>query len=138
MNIVNKLTLRYLQQNRRRTLVTIIGVMISVAMVTAVATLFFSFQELMKKQAIDNNGLWHVRYHDVTRDQLEVIEKDEKTRDVVLTESLGYAALPGSQNAYRPYLYVEAYNSLGFSNFQSSSSKAAYPFIPMRLSFPMK
>lgn len=43
MNIVNKLTIRHLKQNKRRTLVTIIGVIISVAMVTAVATLGFSF-----------------------------------------------------------------------------------------------
>lgn len=41
MNIVNKLTIRHLKQNKRRTLVTIIGVIISVAMVTAVATLGF-------------------------------------------------------------------------------------------------
>ncbi|EJW15195.1 hypothetical protein PAV_9c01180 [Paenibacillus alvei DSM 29] len=43
MNIVNTLTIRHLMQNKRRTLVTIIGVIISVAMVTAVATLGFSF-----------------------------------------------------------------------------------------------
>lgn len=41
MNIVHTLTIRHLQQNKRRTLVTIIGVIISVAMVTAVATLVF-------------------------------------------------------------------------------------------------
>lgn len=43
MNIVNKLTIRHLKQNKRRTLVTMIGVIISVAMVAAVATLGVSF-----------------------------------------------------------------------------------------------
>ena len=38
MNIVNKLTLRQLLLNKKRTLVTIIGVIISVAMITAVAS----------------------------------------------------------------------------------------------------
>lgn len=130
MNIVNRLTLRNLQRNRRRTFVTLIGVTISVAMVTAVATLFFSFQELMKKQAIANYGSWHVRYHDVSRDQLAAIEKDEKTRDVMLTERLGYAALPESRNAYKPYAYIEAYNSRGFSNFPIVLKEGRFPRHP--------
>ena len=67
MNIVNKLTVRHLKQNKRRTLVTIIGVIISVAMVTAVATLGVSFMDLMKRQTIANNGEWHVLYKDVNQ-----------------------------------------------------------------------
>ena len=42
MNIVNKLTVRQLKENKKRTMVTVIGVIISVAMITAVATLGLS------------------------------------------------------------------------------------------------
>lgn len=49
MNIMNKLTLRNLKENKRRTLVTIIGVIISVSMLTAVATLGVSFIDLLKE-----------------------------------------------------------------------------------------
>ena len=35
MNIINKLTLRHLKENKKRTVVTIIGIIISVAMITA-------------------------------------------------------------------------------------------------------
>jgi len=41
MNIVNKVTIRHLKENKRRTLVTIIGVIISVAMITASQPLVF-------------------------------------------------------------------------------------------------
>lgn len=41
MNIVNTLTIRHLKQNKRRTLLTIFGVIISVSMMTAVITLIF-------------------------------------------------------------------------------------------------
>ena len=60
MNIISKLTLRHLKENKRRTLVTIIGVIISVAMITAVATLGVSFLDLMIRQQISRNGEWHV------------------------------------------------------------------------------
>ena len=36
MNIVNKLTLRHLKTNKGRTIVTILGITVSVAMITAV------------------------------------------------------------------------------------------------------
>ena len=52
MNIVNKLTLRQLLLNKRRTLVTIIGTIISVAMITAVASLGVSFMDMMQRQVI--------------------------------------------------------------------------------------
>ena len=80
MNIINKVTLRHLKENKRRTLVTIIGVIISVAMITAVATLGVSFLDLMKSQNIATNGEWHVQYKDVTPDQIEAIEKDSETK----------------------------------------------------------
>lgn len=56
MNIVNTLTIRHLKQNKRRTLVTIFGVIISVSMMTAVITLVFSFADLMIRQTITDTG----------------------------------------------------------------------------------
>jgi putative ABC transport system permease protein len=106
-----------LKQNRRRTLVTIIGVIISVAMVTAVATLGFSFMELMKKQSISTNGEWHVQYGDVTKAQLETIQKDDATKTLVISSNLGYAPLEGGQNENKPYWYIKAYNAAGFKQF---------------------
>ena len=60
MNIVNNLTLRQLLLNKRRTLVTIIGVIISVAMITAVASLGISFMDMLRRQVISDGGEWHV------------------------------------------------------------------------------
>lgn len=43
MNIINRLTIRQLKLNRKRTTVTLLGSIISVAMITAVCTLGISF-----------------------------------------------------------------------------------------------
>lgn len=102
MNIVNRLTLRHLKQNKRRTLVTIIGVIISVAMVTAVATLGFSFMELMRKQSISTNGEWHVQYRNVTKAQLKAIEADDATKTLVISNDRGYAPLEGDRMRTSP------------------------------------
>ncbi|PKR86331.1 ABC transporter permease [Heyndrickxia camelliae] len=127
MNIVNKLTLRHMRLNKRRTLVTIIGVIISVAMITAVATLFVSFMDLMKRQEIADNGEWHVLYKDVNKKQLEAIEKDDATKKVVLTRDEGYAPLKGGQNKSKPYLFIKQYSAQGFKQFPIELEKGRLP-----------
>ncbi|AYA74474.1 ABC transporter permease [Bacillus sp. Y1] len=127
MNIVNKLTIRHLKKNKRRTLVTIIGVIISVAMVTAVTTLGASFLDLLKRQAISMDGEWHVVYKDVNKEQIEAIQDDEETKKLVLSSDLGYAPLEGSQNEYKPYLFVKAFSSEGFKQFPVTLSEGRLP-----------
>lgn len=116
MNIINKVTLRHLKENKRRTLVTIIGVIISVAMITAVAALSVSFLDLVIREDIAKNGEWHVQYEDVTVEQLKAIEKDSETKKLILSSD-GYAALAESNNAYKPYVYFKNYNKIGMEQF---------------------
>ncbi|PCL93268.1 ABC transporter permease [Paenibacillus lautus] len=127
MNIVYKLAIRNIKQNKRRTLVTIIGVIISVAMVTAVATLVFSFSDLMIRQTIADSGEWHVQYQDVTKEQLAAIQADEATKTVAITRDLGFAPLEGGQNPNKPYLFIKEYDAQGFTQFQVELSKGRLP-----------
>ncbi|OEH91053.1 ABC transporter permease [Bacillus solimangrovi] len=114
MNIVNKLTIRHLKENKRRTLVTILGIIISVAMVTAVATLATSFMDVAQRNQIADYGEWHVRYNDVNQEQLEAIKEDEETKSVILSNDVGFAQFEESKNKHRPYFFVKAFNKEGF------------------------
>jgi len=127
MNIVNTLTIRHLKQNKRRTLVTIIGVIISVAMVTGVATLVFSFADVLIRKAIAETGEWHVQYQDVTKEQLAAIKGDDATKTVAITRELGFAPLEGGQTPNKPYLFIKEYNAVGFAQFQVELSKGRLP-----------
>ena len=44
MNILNKLTIKNLKLNKKRTIVTIIGIILSVALICAVASMVSSFR----------------------------------------------------------------------------------------------
>ncbi|MGA9288512.1 MAG: FtsX-like permease family protein [Anaerobacillus sp.] len=127
MNIVNKLTVRHLKENKRRTLVTIIGVIISVAMVTAVATLGVSFMDLLQRQSIATDGEWHVQYEDVDSDQVEAIESDDSTKTLVLANDVGYAKLDEVKNESKPYLFIKEYNEQGFKKFPIEISEGRLP-----------
>lgn len=126
MNIVNKLTLRQLQLNKKRTLVTIIGSIISVAMVTAVATLGISYLDLMRRQTIAEDGEWHILYKEVNQTQVEAIKNDGETKNLILERSLGYAPIE-SQNQNKPYIYLMAYNKEGFNQFPIELMEGRFP-----------
>ncbi|MFR7847707.1 MAG: ABC transporter permease [Coprococcus phoceensis] len=51
MNILNELTVKNLKRNKKRTLVTIFGIILSVALVTAITTFVSSMQGSMIEYA---------------------------------------------------------------------------------------
>ncbi|MEK4564122.1 FtsX-like permease family protein [Alkalihalobacillus sp. FSL R5-0424] len=117
MNIVNKLTIRHLKENKKRTLVTILGTIISAAMIMAVATIGVSYTDLLKKQAIENNGNWHVSYKDITTEQIDSLLQDEQTGSLSLIEDRGYSELDDSVSGFKPYIWVRGMNDEAFTQF---------------------
>ncbi len=130
MNIVNKLTLRQLILNKKRTLVTILGTIISAAMITAVATLGLSFMDLMQRQSIASDGEWHAIYKDVNKQQLEGIQSNKKIKTAILSREVGFSNLQGSQNNNKPYLYIKEFNREGFNNFPITLEEGRLPERP--------
>ncbi|WP_017795425.1 ABC transporter permease [Oceanobacillus kimchii] len=128
MNIVNKVTIRHLKENKRRTLVTIIGVIISVAMITAVATLGLSFLDLNQRQTIENTGEWHYSYNDLNEEQYQAVKDHDKTESIALMNELGFAPLEGEGS--KPYVYVHQLNKAGMDQFQVKLQDGRLPKKP--------
>lgn len=130
MNIINKLTIRQLKLNKKRTLVTILGTIISAAMITAVATLGLCFIDMIQREHIAHQGEWHVIYEDVNTKQLEAINSDSETKTTILSRDLGYAYLEGSANNNKPYLYIQEYNLEGYKHFPVKLREGRLPNAP--------
>lgn len=77
MNILNKLTINYLKSNRRRTIVTIIGIIISVAMITSVNIFGESAMKMVSDAVKIEKGMWEAGVHDISVENLQKL-KDEK------------------------------------------------------------
>src|SRR5688572_5150575 len=115
MNILTTYTLKYLRLNRKRTAVTILGVILSAALICGVFLLGISFQKVMIDHEIFMWGNWHARFHAVPYAQAKYITENSAVQTAMLSEPLGEASY-GSQNTVRPYLYVTAYDALSFQN----------------------
>src|SRR6185503_9848966 len=115
MNILTTYTLKYLQLNRKRTVVTVLGVILSAALICGVFLLGVSFQKVMIDHEIFMSGNWHAQFHAVPYDKAKYITENSAVQTAMLSASLGVAT-DGSHNTVRPYLYVTAYDALSFQN----------------------
>ncbi len=77
MNILTQLTVDNLKLNRRRTIVTIIGVALSCALIVAVAGMVASFRQMMMDVSIHEYGNYHDMYENISVEQLHVIEQNK-------------------------------------------------------------
>lgn len=84
MNIVNKLTLRHLKENKGRTVVTTMGIIVSVAMITAVLVAMTSFFSLFGDITAYTDGNYIFRISDATQQEIESV----KTTAACLTSVL--------------------------------------------------
>lgn len=110
MNIFNKVALQGLIKNRTRTIVTIIGVILSAAMITAVATFAVSLQEYMIKGSIVKNGNWHVAFLNTDSSFAQEQKADSRVSNTAVFENIGYAFLKDGKNPGKPYLFIAGFN----------------------------
>ncbi|WP_427107945.1 FtsX-like permease family protein [Lysinibacillus xylanilyticus] len=110
MNIFNKVALQSLLKNRTRTIVTIIGVILSAAMITGVATLATSLQNYMINGSIMKYGDWHVGFSDVDATFIEQQNEDDRIANTIIFENIGYAKLEGGKNDNKPYLFIAGFD----------------------------
>ena len=108
MNVFHKVTLASLKENKTRTLVTIVGIILSAAMFSAVTTFAGSLLHNIRSERIYYEGAWHGRVQQAARQDYDAIRTDPKIRDAVCFQQLGYAAAEGIHNPVKPYLYLLA------------------------------
>lgn len=105
MNVFNKVTLASLKKNRTRTVVTIIGIMLSAAMICASTTFVASMQNFVLRYTVYKTGDWHGAVYDAAYKDYEDIGGSGKVASATYAQVLGYAKID-SANERKPYLYV--------------------------------
>jgi putative ABC transport system permease protein len=106
MNILNKVTLKTLAQNKVRTIVTIVGIILSAAMITAVTTSVSSLQDYILDVIIRQDGDWHGAVYNINKAQLAGLSSDPDVGSFTSIQNIGYAILEDCRNEYKPYLFI--------------------------------
>ena len=115
MSILNRLTIKNLRLNKKRTIVTIIGIILSTALMVGIGLLFSSFQDLMIRDTIGYSGKYEANYSDVDLDKLNNIK--DKGFTYFYEKPIGFSKIESS-NEYKPYMYITGVNKEYFNELK--------------------
>lgn len=127
MQILNRLTIRNLKLNKRRTIVTIIGIILATALLTAVATMAVSLKESVTLRSKKVDGDFHLLLYDMTDKEKESVINNRQVESYYETHEVGYGVLDGCVNDSKPYVYIEALDSDTFEKAEINVTSGRLP-----------
>jgi len=105
MHILNKLTVKHLKMNKKRTAVTIIGITLSCALMVGIGLLISSFLYSMQLDAENSYGTYHLMIQDVSEKEIEEIKANVNVKKVYTNSVVGFGEF--SSNSSKPFILVE-------------------------------
>lgn len=127
MNILNKLSIKNLKLNKKRTISTIICIVLSVALICAVATMATSFRETLLQGAISKRGYYHIKLSDITENDIKDIKNNRDIKDIKQIQEVGYAELKTSQNKDKPYIHLYSMENSTFEFLKFKLIEGNFP-----------
>lgn len=94
MNILNKLTQKHLTMNKKRTIVTIVGIILSTALMVGIGLLLSTFRESMIQEVIMERGDYNARINDISKSNLAIINNNSNVKSYITRNYLGYDRIP--------------------------------------------
>lgn len=116
MKILNKLTVKNLKLNKSRTIVTIIGIMLSCALIMVVAGMAASAQQTMVNLQINFTGNYDLFVKGANKKIIDNAQANRNVKDIYIKQNLGCAYLPQAKFDTKPYINVVAFNEKSFTD----------------------
>lgn len=128
MKLIPALTLRQMSRNKARTSITVVGVVVSTAMIFAVLIIAGSVMNTMMNEAALSSGGWHAQFTAVPAVNLPNITDDPRIGQSTLLYEPGFVALPKKQEDQLPYGYL--YQSDNFELLPITLEEGRLPQAP--------
>lgn len=106
MNVFTKITLGSLWQNKLRTLLIIVGVALSAALISSVLAFSSSFQHFMVQYERQMTGDWYASVYSPKEIDLLKAKRDEGTEAIGTYREIGYMMPEEMKDHYKPYIQV--------------------------------
>ncbi|WP_461614184.1 FtsX-like permease family protein [Clostridium sp. Marseille-QA1073] len=111
MKSYSEITGRYLKVQKKRTILTIIGIVLSVALITSIATMFKSFQDNRIRQVKENSGDFHILFKNVNGGHIPYFEAHKDIEKLGIVRYDGVSIIDKNKKSGRNVeLYIESDN----------------------------
>ena len=124
MNLYTSLTLRYLKQNKRRTLVTIIGIILATALICGIGNICTSFMDYQMRDQIKTSGSFYATFTDIDKEKASVITKSSGVSEYGYKKNLGSVILDKKNSTS---LNINVFDKNTINSFQITLKKGSYP-----------
>ncbi len=126
MNIFSAFTIKSLKKNKVRTIVTIIGIILSVALHIAVLECAYSGINYLLKITEEMCGKFHGVYYEVSSDDINEITEDKRVKDIAVVKNIGYARVTDN-NTGNSVFEVKSADNKAFDMMSLQVKKGRYP-----------
>ena len=109
MDVLRRYTRRSLAENKTRSLVTIIGIVLSMSLFTAVIEGAYSGMQFLANSVRATEGAYEMYYYNVDADTAKQVVEDNAVKSYATWQEVGWADI-GSANPYKPYLLIEDFS----------------------------
>ena len=127
MKVLTKITIKNLKLNKKRTIGTLVGIILSVALICAVAGMATSLRQSLIQTASSNTGYWHLKLSNINKEDIEKLKNNRDIKDLNIINDVGYAKLENSQNENRPYIHLYSLDEKSFNNMELVLVEGNYP-----------
>ena len=126
MKMLKKLTYKNLALNKKRTIVTIIGIILAVALITAVSSVYMSGISSLILFAKNEKGDYHLSLEELKKEDVSSLELNRVIDSIYLTSEIGYAKID-SKNTDKPYARVVAFDNNALKNLGLTLTEGRMP-----------
>ena len=124
MNIVNTLTLRHIKTHKKRSILTVVAIIVSVAMVTAVFTSSISFIKFFQNATIALDGNWHAKFTDKDYSlHKPFYATDENIEEFAARASLGHTDFGIEKSSHISFIFAAEKNWFSMRNVTVSQGR---------------
>ncbi len=127
MNVLSKLSIKNLKLNKKRTISTIIGIVLSVALICAVATLSTSVQTTLVENAINEYGYYHLKIEDVNQNDITSINNNRDVEEVFEIGKVGDGIINNIDNKDIVFYRIFSMNKENFDKLNLQLISGNFP-----------
>lgn len=127
MDILKQIAIKNLKLNKKRTISTIIGIVLSCSLICAVATIVTSFQTTLVQNSVNKTGYYHLKLSNITDENIKTLENNRDIKDIWTISQNGYGILENGQNEYKPYLKLYSMDKTSFENLKFKLQEGRFP-----------
>lgn len=124
MNLYTSLTIRYLKENKRRTLVTIIGIILSTALICGIGNICMSLLDYEMRGTISSNSDFYASFYDLNKKDALVVSKSAEVSKYGYKQEVGSALIDIEKPSL---LQVNSFDKNTFDSYMLTVEQGEFP-----------